>query len=304
MRLRRFVHVLTGFGLLAASATTTAATAVAAPGSATAAAQTCWNSVVWPTKANVVGTVDITAHKPPTLVSPPYVSSKFFATRFMDRWYLAWNAAGTQYYAFGLFLLGSNLYRQTTVLSGGRPAQSKAVRVGTGWASFKSIATSNYPLKGSRPAYLYGLNSNGNLYRYAPTGAGYRSAGSFAGFRGFKTMTMISEERTYDTLLMTTTAGALYTIHIPTTAAAKPVVKLIRKSGWAAYESLVVNKCGVNGPTVITAVDHDTQTAYQYGFSKFNGTATATTSYGKIPATFNGLNHTSQTGFQSLLLGE
>ncbi|TDW94510.1 hypothetical protein EV137_1825 [Kribbella pratensis] len=304
MKLRRFALVLTGFGLLAASSTT-AATAAAAPGSAVAAAATtCWNSVVWPTKANVVDTVDVTARKPPAPVSPPYVYSKFFASRFMDRWYLAWNAAGTQYYAFGLFLLGSNLYRQTTVLSGGSPAQSKAVRVGTGWASFKSIATSNYPLKGSRPAYLYGLNSNGNLYRYAPNGAGYRSAGSFAGFRGFKTMTMISEERTYDTLLMTTTAGALYTIHIPTTASAKPVVKLIRKSGWAAYESLVVNKCGVNGATVIIAVDHDTQSGYQYGFSKFNGTATAMTSYGKVPVVFNGLNHTSQIGFQFILLGE
>jgi hypothetical protein len=301
MKLSRFALVLTGLGLLAATSTTTA---TAAPGSTTAAAQTCWNSVVWPTKANVVDTVDITAHKPPAPVSPPYVYSKFFATRFMDRWYLAWNAAGTQYYAFGLFLLGPNLYRQTTVLSGGRPPQSKAVRVGTGWASFKSIATSNYPLKGSRPAYLYGLNSNGNLYRYAPNGAGYRSAGSFAGFRGFKTMTMISEERTYDTLLMTTTAGALYTIHIPTTAATKPVVKLIRKSGWAAYESLVVNKCGVNGPTVIIAVDHDTKAGYQYGFSKFNGPATAMTSYGKVPAVFNGLNHTSQTGFQFQLLSE
>ncbi|WUJ74699.1 hypothetical protein OG809_15830 [Kribbella soli] len=306
MKLQRLALVLAGAGLLASTATTTASatsTASAAHGSA-AATENCWNSVVWPTKANVVDTVDIGAHKPPKLVYPPYVYSKFFATRFMDRWYLAWNAAGTQYYAFGLFLLGSNLYRQTTVLSGRSPAQSTAVRVGTGWAGFTSIATSNYPLKGSRPAYLYGLNSNGNLYRYAPNGTGYKSAGSFAGFKGFKTMTMISEERAYDTLLMTTKAGALYTIHIPTTAKAKPVVKLIRKSGWAAYESLVVNKCGVNGATIITAVDHDTDTGYQYGFSKFNGTATATMSYGKIPAVFNGTNHAALTGFQFLLLAE
>jgi len=298
MKLRRCVLALAAFGLVAAGTTTTASAAPAA------AAQLCYNSVVWPTKANVVDTVDITAHKPPTPVTPPYVYAEFFASRYMDRWYLAWNATGTQYYAFGLFLLGSNLYRQTTVFSGPRPWQSKAVRVGTGWGSFKSIATSNYPLKGARPAYLYGLNTNGNLYRYAPNGTGYRSAGSFAGFRGFKAMTMISEERTYDTLLMTTTAGALYTIHIPITAGAKPVVKLVRKSGWAAFESLAVNKCGVNGPTVIIAVDHDTQAGYQYGFSKFNGTATALVSYGKVPAVFNGLNHTSQVGFQDILLGE
>ncbi|WP_432886960.1 hypothetical protein ACQPYH_04490 [Kribbella sp. CA-245084] len=174
-------------GLLASTATTTASatpTAAAAPGSAAAATDTCWNSVVWPTTANVVDTVDITAHKPPTPVYPPYVYSKFFATRFMDRWYLAWNAAGTQYYAFGLFLLGSNLSPQ------GIPAR--------------------VPVRSEQQQ-------------------------------------QISEERAYDTLLMTTKAGALYTIHIPTTAKAKPVVKLIRKSGWAAYESLVVHKCGVNG---------------------------------------------------------
>ncbi|MET9313682.1 hypothetical protein ABZX12_17835 [Kribbella sp. NPDC003505] len=86
---------------------------------------------------------------------------------------------------------------------------------------------------------------------------------------------MISEERTYDTLLMTTTAGALYTIHIPITAGAKPVVKLVRKSGWTAFESLAVDKCGVNRPTVIVAVDHDTQAGYLDGISKFDGTATA-----------------------------
>lgn len=296
MKLKRLALVLAGAGLLASTAGTTAT-------AATAGTAQCHQSVVWPTSSRVVDLVDITAHKPPAVL-PPYVYSTFFATRFMDRWYLASNATYTQYFAFGLFLQGSNLYRQTTVLSGRSPARSTAVRVGTGWAGFTSIASSNYPLKGSRPAYLYGLHSNGNLYRYAPNGTGYRSAGSFAGFRSFKTMTMISEERAYDTLLMTTKAGALYTIHIPTTAKAKPVVKLIRKSGWAAYESLVVDKCGVNGPTIITAVDHDTAAGYQFAFTKFNGTATGMTSYGKVPAVFNGINHTALTGFQFILLGE
>src|SRR4051794_17014101 len=117
MKLRRFALVLPGFGLLAAS-TTTAVTTNAAPGSATAAGGAWWNSVGGPPKANAVAPVNLPARRPPPPGSPPYVYSKFFATRFMDRWYLAWNAAGTQYYAFGLFLLGSNLYRQTTVLSG------------------------------------------------------------------------------------------------------------------------------------------------------------------------------------------
>jgi hypothetical protein len=255
--LQRLALALAGVGFAGRLWQNSYGYATVAPTSATAAADVCCNTVVRPTIANVVDTVDVIALKPPAPVYPPYVCSKFFPTRFMDRWYLAWNASMTQYHAFGL-LLGPNLYRQTTVLSGSSPAQAKAVKIGTGWAGFKSIATSNYPLKGSRPAYLDGLHSNGSLYRYAPNGAGYKAAGSFAGFRGFKTMTVISEEMRYDMLLMTTTAGALYAIHIPTTAKAKAVVKLIRKTGWTAFESLVVGKCGVDGYTRIIAADHDT----------------------------------------------
>jgi hypothetical protein len=304
MKLQRLGFVLAGVGMVVATATTSATATSSGTAAAAAASVQCQQSVVWPTISNLVDTVDVTAAKPPAVL-PPYVYSKFFASRFMDRWYLAWNASNTQYYAFGLFLQGSNLYRQTTVLNGSSPAQSKAVRVGTGWASFKSIVTSNYPLKGSRPAYLYGLNTNGNLYRYAPNGTGYKAAGSFAGFKSFKTMAVISEERTYDTLLMTTKAGALYTIHIPTTAKAKPVVKLIRKSGWAAYESLVVGKCGLNGTsTDVIGVDHDTNAGYQYVFTKFKGAATGITSNGKVPASFNGINHTAAVGFQAILLAE
>ena len=60
-------------------------------------------------------------------------------------------------------------------------------------------------------------------------------------------MTVISETATYDTLLMTTTAGALWTVRIPVAASTKPVLKLIRSSGWSAYESLVVQGCGTRG---------------------------------------------------------
>ena len=160
---------------------------------------------------------------------------------------------------------------------------------GSGWTSFKSIATSNYSVAQPRHAYLYGLNTNGSLYRYAQISGGFRALGSFAGFRGFKAMTVISETATYDTLLMTTNAGALYTIRIPVTATAKPVVKLIRRTGWSAYESLVVQGCGTRGGSLVVGVDHDTESGYQYAMSKANGTATAITSYGKIPAVFNGI---------------
>jgi hypothetical protein len=103
---------------------------------------------------------------------------------------------------------------------------------------------------------------------------------------------------------MTTNAGALYTIRIPVTATAKPVVKLIRSSGWSAFESLVVQGCGTRGGSLIVGVDHETDSGYQYAMSKANGTTTAITSYGKVPAVFNGINHVSFTTHYDQLVGE
>ncbi|GAA1593697.1 hypothetical protein GCM10009789_54690 [Kribbella sancticallisti] len=305
MKLQRLALVVAGVGLFAASAASGPALAAGQPGhSAVGSFGPCFNSVVWPTAANTAAGVDITAHKPPR--ATPYELFNFFPTRYSATWYTAWNASGSQYYVYGLFLLGGNLYRHTTVLPESFAPRPTVAKIGSGWTSFKAIATSNYSIAPPRHAYLYGLNTNGSLYRYAQNGAGYRALGSFAGFRGFKAMTVISETATYDTLLMTTNAGALYTIRIPVTATAKPVVKLIRKSGWSAFESLAVDGCGTRGGSLVVGVDHDTDSGYQYAFSKANGTATATaiTSYGKVPAVFNGINHVSYTSYYDQLVGE
>ena len=117
-------------------------------------------------------------------------------------------------------------------------------------------------------------------------------------------MTVISETATYDTLLMVSKAGALWTAHIPVAAGAKPVMKLIRSSGFAAYESIVAQGCGTRGGTLLVFADHNTQSADQYAMSKANGTATAITKYGKIPATFNGVTHVSLTTHYDQLVGE
>jgi hypothetical protein len=90
----------------------------------------------------------------------------------------------------------------------------------------------------------------------------------------------------------------------PVAASTKPVVKQVRKTGFAAYEALTAHNCGVRGGTLIVGIDHDTDSAYQYAFSKFKGAATATTAYGKIPAVFNGLSHVSLTTHYDQLVGE
>ena len=320
MKLQRLALALAGVGMLAATAASGPAVAAGqadpkpswltkaadakqkASVKANATAAACINWVGWPTATNTVEAVDVTAGKPPTALT--YEPFNFVATRYSATWYAAQNASATQFYFYGLFLQGGNLYRHTTYLSDTAAPRPTFTRIGSGWTSFKSIATSNYSVAQPRHAYLYGLNTNGSLYRYAQVNGGFRSLGSFGGFRGFKAMTVISETATYDTLLMTTNAGALYTVRIPVAAGAKPVLKLIRSSGWATYESLAVQGCGTRGGSLIVAVDHDTDSGYQYAMSKANGAATAITSYGKVPAVFNGINHVSFTTHYDQLVGE
>lgn len=321
MKLQRCALALAGAGLLAASVSSVPAFAgkpdPKSSWSAKAAQQNskkaatadgpCISSVASPTTSATVEGVDVTPNRAPsppsaTVYDPPI--SNFVATRTNATWYLAMNAAGTQLYYYGLLLQGGTLYRHTTYLPDKKPPVPTFKRIGPGWTSFKAIATSNYSAAPPRHSYLYGLNSNGSLYRYAMIGAGFKSLGALPGFRGFKAMTVISETATYDTLLMTTTAGALYTVHIPVAAGAKPVLKLIRSTGWSAYESLAVQGCGTRGGSLIVAVDQNTKTGNQFALSKANGAATAITSYGKIPAAFNGVNSVSITTAYDQLVGE
>ena len=320
MKLQRLALAAAGAGMLAATAasgpavasaqtdpTPSWSTKIAAklkPQSKAAASvsEACVSWVGWPTATGTVVDADVTAGKPPTAVT--YDPFTFTGVRTSATWYGAVNASGTQYYFYGLFLQGGNLYRHTTYLPDDKPPVPTFKRIGSGWTSFKTIATSNYSIAQPRHAYLYALNSNGYLYRYAQKGAAFSALGKFGGFRSFKAMAVISESATYDTLLMTTTGGALYTIHIPVTATAKPVVKLIRSTGFAAYESLVVQGCGTRGGSLVVGVDHDTDSGYQYAFSKANGTKTAITAYGKAPAVFDGVSHVSFTTHYDQLVGE
>jgi hypothetical protein len=82
------------------------------------------------------------------------------------------------------------------------------------------------------------------------------------------------------------------------------VLKQVRKTGFAAYEALTAHSCGVRGGSLIVGIDHDTDSAYQYAFSKFNGAATASTAYGKIPAVFNGVTTAPFTTHYDQLVGE
>jgi hypothetical protein len=299
MKLQRLAFSLIGLSLVAA--TLTVEPAGAAIG---AKPPICGSYVGWANANGTAGTAFVEPYKPPR--ATVYPTFKFPAARSSASWYQVHKNNETRDYFYGLYLLGSNLYRHTTYWDGLR-GQPTTTRLGSGWASFKSIATAQVPYFEGVHTFLYGLNSNGRLYRYRQSGAGltaFSAYGSFAGFKSFKSMTVASQEDSYDTLLMTTKAGALYTIHIPTTAQAKPVVKLIRSTGWAAYESLILQSCGVHFGSLVVGVDHDTDSGFQYAFSKLNGAATAITSYGKAPVKFTGTTHVAFRGNWGQLYAE
>ncbi|MER7244535.1 hypothetical protein [Kribbella sp. NPDC000426] len=314
MRLQRLALAMAGMGLLAASvvsAPATAGTTGSKPWSdrtkqtnTTKAGSACLISTAFPGATGTVSEADVIAGRPPEALQ--YDAFKFVGTRANATWYLASNAALTQFYYYGLLLQGGNLYRHTTyIYEDGRAPLATFKKVGSGWTSFKTIATSNLNTYNARHQFLYGLNSNGSLYRYAIAGAGIKSYGSFPGFKGFKTMTVISENAAYDTLLMTTTAGALWSVRIPVAATTKPILKRIRTGGWQNFESLVVENCGTRGGLLIVGVDNNTQTGTLYAMSKANGAATALTGYGTIPdVTFNGVDTVRETSYYDQLVGE
>lgn len=191
------------------------------------------------------------------------------------------NAAGPE--VTGDVVIGDGMYRGFYAVEAGSGAVigSSLTRVGGGWSGFVAFdeAYSLYPTN------TYGLRSDGVLFRWSlpdgPPGA-WRNKASAPGFAAVKSMALISQTRTYDTFLANTRGGALYTIHIPKTSPMKPVVKLVRRSTWQVFESLVAQRCGQYGVLVI-GIDKDTKTGYVYAVGHGNGLATVIQNRGKVP---------------------
>lgn len=187
----------------------------------------------------------------------------------------------------GSVVIGSALYG--TGYDSLDPESIGVGRIGGGWGDFVALAESRYvPYRGTfSRTHEYALRNDGVLFRWSKDGYGvWRQRVSAPGFAAVKTMVLISKTATYDTLLATTRGGALYTIHIPTSAPMKPVVKLVRGSTWQGFESLVAEKCGNKG-TLLVGIDKDTRTAYMYAVGHASGTSTVIQSLGKIPGSFD-----------------
>lgn len=267
--MQRVALIVAGLGLAAATAVPTTAEATPAP------LLGCGMSV-GAMADGYSGGYDITTTKPPHV----YARDGFpmFNSTANAPWYYTEEAGGRSSYS-GLILQGSNMYATHVAYDGiATDPTVSATRVGTGWSTFRQLARSNY-VQGAKPhSYLYALNANGSLYRYT-TASGIRSWGSAPGFSSLRAMTLIAETATYDTLLANTNGGALYTIRIPATAPMKPIVKKVRGTGYSAFESLVVQRCGTSG-SVLAAFDDDLNRVSIYALSHATGESTVIKSIG------------------------
>lgn len=159
----------------------------------------------------------------------------------------------------------------------------KLSAIGGGWGDVRYLESSRF----NRGSTLVRHNAyavlGDTILRWNVTNdTAFSSKVTYSGFSAVKTMALISQTATYDTFLANTRAGALYTIRIPVTG--KPVVKVVRRSTWQGFESLVAGAC--DSKSIVLGVDKETGAPYLYEFGHANGTATVIKGLGKVPRTF------------------
>ena len=190
--------------------------------------------------------------------------------------------------ASGNVVIGSALYRLTYKLPQDwtpTPYDVKLSRIGGGWDRFVAYESAKSP-NGTRH-YEYALRNDGTLFRWSTNSAGlaWTALGTTPGFGAVKAMTVISETSSYDTLLMNTRGGALYTVRIPVAKTMRPVVTKVRASTWQGFESLLTARCGQYG-TLLVGIDKDTGNAYEYAVGHAAGTSTVIQSRYRVPWPF------------------
>ncbi|WP_433169408.1 hypothetical protein [Kribbella sp. CA-247076] len=189
---------------------------------------------------------------------------------------------------FGAALYDSRI-RIDRVSGNGAIKETTLTRIGGGWDRFRTLTRSNVTAGDPGFDRSYALRDDGVLFRWfvQPVNGRtvWKAAGSHPGFAAVKAVALLSRTSTYDTLLVNTRGGALYTVRIPLASPMRPIVKPVRTRTWQGFESLNVNRCGQYG-SLLLGIDKDTKAGYLYAVGHANGTATVINSLGKVPATF------------------
>ncbi|RZT14822.1 hypothetical protein EV649_5601 [Kribbella sp. VKM Ac-2569] len=277
---RRSIVGVVGAVALAATAVTSVAQA-----SETKAAEACSLSAGSVTAAGAHTATGVTAGTPPTAGKPYTVPNVFQAgtVRLSTTFRSEPSVAGQD--SYGLVVQGDSLYWRFYNFNLG---MDEHTRIGSGWSKFTALEVAQLAhLEQGKPEHsiAYGLRNDGTLFRWTTSGNTWRSTGSYAGFSAVKSMALIAKTPTYDTFLMNTRGGALYTVRIPITSPMKPIVKPVRTSGWQSFETLVANKCGNYG-TLLLGIDKDSKSGYLYAVGHANGTSTVINNLGKVDGTF------------------
>ncbi|MEV6411441.1 hypothetical protein [Kribbella sp. NPDC051718] len=271
-----------------------ALTAVASlPSGATTAAQTgtteaCELRSGAITSTGAVRVQNHVATKPPGLDVNRLESNKLFAgknVRLVSMNYDGDYEDGSG--RFGYMVFGNDMQqvKYSTDLEG-NPDGSYIGKVGSGWAKYRIFESSDLWLGSYRRTTQYAIHNDGTLARWSVDSKQvWHKTGTAKGYASFKSLALISQTKTYDTFLANTTNGRLYTIHIPTTAALKPILKIVRGSSWQTFESLQATRCGNTG-VVLLAIDKNTKSGYLYAVGHANGTKTVIKNLGKSKATF------------------
>jgi hypothetical protein len=255
-------------------------------GSATSAAA-CWQGLGSVSSGGDQSRQEVTATVPPT-VQPIWTTKNVFAVppRVTSRFRYEVTISGG--YADGWSIVGDSMFwtqyntDETSQLDG--PPILRLL--GGGWGSFVAFEESWHLDNSFARTTEYGLRKDGVLVRWTVDAKGaWHPAGMAKGFSAVKSMALISNPRGYDTFLANTRGGGLYTIHIPTSSALKPVVKLVRRSTWQAFESLTAQACGKG--VLLVGIDKDTKAAYLYAVGHANGTATPIQGRGRLPGSFD-----------------
>ncbi|WP_238152455.1 hypothetical protein [Kribbella speibonae] len=190
---------------------------------------------------------------------------------------------------YGLVVIDQVLYSSSYHINGaGQIDTTKPrdlVRIGSGWSPYGTLEKAPYARLGGgvvERTTHYAMRTDGTLFRW---NARWQLSGTFFGFASVKALALISKTATYDTFLATTRGGRLYTIRIPLTVPARPVVTVVRTATWQRFDALVASRCGQYG-TLLLAIDRDTTSAFMYAVGHTNGTATVIKGLGQAPAKY------------------
>lgn len=238
------------------------------------------------------GAVRVQTHvttAPPTLTTNRLESNKLFAGKNVrltsSMQYDGDYEDGSGRYGYAVFGTTMHFVKYWTDLQGNVDGQA-ITKIGGGWGNYRAFESSDVWLGNFHRTTQYGLRTDGTLSRWSVDSKfRWHSTGAVKGYSSFKSWALISQTKTYDTFLANTTTGRLYTIHIPTTAPLKPVLKQVRASSWQGFESLQAAKCGKTG-VVLLGIDKDTKTGHLYAVGHANGPQTIIKSLGKARTTF------------------